>query len=129
MSERASGSFARTSAQGRADGFSSDSVSFEAIAAVVETKSDSQSARSSSSSPSWSIWRVIRLLRLAVALHHRRLDHLLPPLRLEAEGRLCRLFLPASWCDENRLLMQNLEREQQYLLNHGWELEWLPTNP
>ena len=74
-----------------------------------------------------SIWRVIRLLRLAVALHHRRLDHLLPPLRLEAEGRLCRLFLPASWCDENRLLMQNLEREQHYLLNHGWELEWLPT--
>ena len=27
----------------------------------------------------------------------------------------------------NRLLMQNLEREQHYLLNHGWELEWLPT--
>lgn len=43
-----------------------------------------------------SIWRVIRLLRLAVALHHRRLDHLLPPLRLEAEGRLCRLFYPPA---------------------------------
>lgn len=37
-------------------------------------------------------------------------------------------LLPTSWCDENRLLMQNLEREQQYLLNHGWELEWLPTD-
>ena len=74
-----------------------------------------------------SIWRAIRILRLAVALHHRRLDNLLPTLRLEAEGNLCRLFLPANWAEANRLLVQNLVREQQYMEALGWELDLQTT--
>ncbi|MGL4204605.1 MAG: exopolyphosphatase [Aeromonadaceae bacterium] len=73
--------------------------------------------------PDAAIWRCIRILRLAVALHHRRLDHLLPPLTLKAEGDHCSLSLPAQWCEANRLLMQNLEREQGYLQAQGWQLE------
>ena len=69
------------------------------------------------------IWRCIRILRLAVALHHRRLDKLLPPLTLTARETGCTLTLPTAWCEENRLLMQNLEREQDYLQALGWQLE------
>ncbi len=72
--------------------------------------------------PDEEIWRCIRLLRLAVALHHRRLDHLLPDLHLHAEQQRCTLTLPLAWCQENKLLLQNLEREQGYLAAAGWEL-------
>lgn len=67
------------------------------------------------------VWRCIRLLRLAVALHHRRLDHLLPDLHLSASGDQCRLILPTDWCQANRLLLQNLERGQNYI-TLGWQL-------
>lgn len=69
-----------------------------------------------------SIWRCIRLLRLAVALHHRRLDHVLPEIQLQAQDDTCTLTLPADWCQENRLLVQNLEREQDYLQAQSWQL-------
>lgn len=69
------------------------------------------------------VWRCIRLLRLAVALHHRRLDHLLPELHLSASGEHCQLTLPTDWCQANRLLLQNLEREQNYITALGWQLE------
>lgn len=69
------------------------------------------------------VWRLIRLLRLAVALHHRRLDHLLPDLHLQAKDDVLTLILPAQWCEQNKLLMQNLEREQAYNATMGWTLE------
>lgn len=78
--------------------------------------------------PDQAIWRCIRILRLAIALNHRRLDHLLPALTLSAEGARCILTLPASWCEANRLLMQNLEREQEYLQAQGWQLELIQAS-
>ena len=75
--------------------------------------------------PDVHVWRLIRLLRLAVALHHRRLDHLLPELKLTVSDETLTLTLPETWCEQNRLLMQNLEREQGYCQNMGWELQLL----
>ncbi|MCD8547436.1 MAG: hypothetical protein LRY38_03075 [Aeromonadaceae bacterium] len=69
------------------------------------------------------MWRCIRLLRLAVALHHRRQDGALPPLQLKAKEHKLTLSLPATWCQENQLLMQNLTREQKYTQELGWELK------
>jgi len=40
---------------------------------------------------------------------------------------LCRLFLPANWAEANRLLVQNLVREQQYMEALGWELDLQTT--
>lgn len=71
------------------------------------------------------VLRCIRLLRLAVALHHRRQDDLVPPLSASAEGDSISLTLPESWCEANRLLMQNLEKEQRYCREMGWRLELL----
>ncbi|GAA4496074.1 exopolyphosphatase [Pseudaeromonas paramecii] len=69
------------------------------------------------------LWRCIRLLRLAVALHHRRQDGVLPPLHLKAKEHKLTLSLPAAWCRDNALLMQNLTREQKYAQELGWELK------
>jgi len=32
------------------------------------------------------------------------------------------LILPNRWCENNKLLMQNLEREQKYMKAMLWEL-------
>ncbi|MEW7864181.1 exopolyphosphatase [Aeromonas diversa] len=68
------------------------------------------------------VLRCIRLLRLAVALHHRRQDDLLPPLEVQVSEEALTLRLPATWCEANRLLMQNLEKEQRYGREAGWPL-------
>ncbi|PJG58981.1 exopolyphosphatase [Aeromonas cavernicola] len=68
------------------------------------------------------VLRCIRILRLAVAAHHKRQDDLLPPWHVDAEGEQLVVNLPASWCEENRLLMQNLEKEQRYCHEQGWPL-------
>ncbi|MDO2947304.1 exopolyphosphatase [Aeromonas simiae] len=70
-----------------------------------------------------SVLRCIRLLRLAVAMHHRRQDELLPSLRASAAESRMTLELPEGWCEANRLLMQNLEKEQRYCHEMGWTLE------
>ncbi|MFM4825527.1 exopolyphosphatase [Aeromonas bivalvium] len=70
------------------------------------------------------VLRCIRILRLAVAANHRRLDGLLPPWQARARGEGLTLTLPAPWCEENRLLMQNLEKEQAYCAEQGWRLDF-----
>lgn len=68
------------------------------------------------------IWRCIRLLRIAVALHHRRLDGILPHIGIRVIGDTMTLILPKQWTENNKLLMQNLEREQKYMKAMLWEL-------
>ena len=66
------------------------------------------------------VLRCIRILRLAVAAHHRRQDNLLPEWRVQAAGDQLVVTLPIDWCDENRLLIQNLEKEHRYCQEQGW---------
>lgn len=70
------------------------------------------------------VLRCIRILRLAVAAHHRRQDNLLPPWNVQAAGDQLVVNLPTQWCEENRLLMQNLEKEQRYCEEQGWPLHY-----
>ncbi|MEI4987304.1 exopolyphosphatase [Aeromonas caviae] len=68
------------------------------------------------------VLRCIRILRLAVAAHHRRQDNLLPEWNVQAAGDQLVVTLPLNWCDENKLLMQNLEKEHRYCHEQGWPL-------
>ncbi|MBL0517609.1 exopolyphosphatase [Aeromonas caviae] len=68
------------------------------------------------------VLRCIRILRLAVAAHHRRQDNLLPEWNVQAAGDQLLVTLPLDWCDENKLLMQNLEKEHRYCHEQGWPL-------
>lgn len=68
------------------------------------------------------VLRCIRILRLAVAAHHRRQDNLLPEWNVQAAGDQLVVTLPLDWCDENKLLMQNLEKEHRYCHEQGWPL-------
>ncbi len=68
------------------------------------------------------VLRCIRILRLAVAAHHRRQDNLLPEWNVQAAGDQLVVTLPLDWCDENKLLMQNLEKEHRYCQEQGWPL-------
>jgi len=68
------------------------------------------------------VWRCIRLLRLAVTLHHRRQDGIVPALHARAEADSLTLMLPGHWTWEHRLLMQNLEREQKFMRDQQWQL-------
>lgn len=70
------------------------------------------------------VLRCIRILRLAVAAHHTRQDNLLPAWDIEAKGDQLVVKLPEIWCQENRLLMQNLEKEQRYCQDQGWPLHF-----
>ena len=71
------------------------------------------------------VLRCIRILRLAVAAHHRRQDNLLPEWNVQAAGDQLVVTLPLDWCDENKLLMQNLEKEHRYCHEQGWPLLFL----
>ncbi|HEH9403882.1 exopolyphosphatase [Aeromonas bestiarum] len=68
------------------------------------------------------VLRCIRILRLAVAAHHRRQDNLLPEWKVQAAEDQLVVTLPIDWCDENRLLIQNLEKEHRYCQEQGWPL-------
>ena len=68
------------------------------------------------------VLRCIRILRLAVAAHHRRQDNLLPEWNVQVAGDQLVVTLPLDWCDENKLLMQNLEKEHRYCHEQGWPL-------
>ncbi len=68
------------------------------------------------------VLRCIRILRLAVAAHHRRQDNLLPEWKVQAAGDQLVVTLPLDWCEENKLLMQNLEKEHRYCQEQGWPL-------
>lgn len=68
------------------------------------------------------VLRCIRILRLAVAAHHRRQDNLLPEWKVAAQGDQLVVTLPLDWCEENKLLMQNLEKEHRYCQEQGWPL-------
>ncbi len=70
------------------------------------------------------VLRCIRILRLAVAAHHRRQDNLLPEWNVQAAGDQLVVTLPLDWCDENKLLMQNLEKEHRYCHEQGWPLQF-----
>lgn len=68
------------------------------------------------------VLRCIRILRLAVAAHHKRQNHLLPVWNVRAACDQLVVNLSASWCEENRLLMQNLKKEQRYCNGQGLPL-------
>ena len=57
-----------------------------------------------------------------MALNHRRMDELLPHIGIRVIGDTMTLMLPNRWCENNKLLMQNLEREQKYMKAMLWEL-------
>ena len=68
------------------------------------------------------VLRCIRILRLAVAAHHKRQDNLLPEWKVAVQGDQLVVTLPIDWCEDNRLLMQNLEKEHRYCQEQGWPL-------
>ena len=50
------------------------------------------------------------------------MDELLPHIGIRVIGDTMTLILPNHWCENNKLLMQNLEREQKYMKAMLWEL-------
>ncbi|MGL4775547.1 MAG: exopolyphosphatase, partial [Aeromonas veronii] len=49
-------------------------------------------------------------------------DNLLPEWKVAVQGDQLVVTLPIDWCEENRLLMQNLEKEHRYCQEQGWPL-------
>ena len=97
----------------------------QALTALVRFHRKTFKAYEFSSIPNYddeALWKTIRILRLAVALNHRRLDNILPTFDISIVDENTLLSLPESWADNNKLLMQNLEREQKYLKVMNWAL-------
>jgi exopolyphosphatase/guanosine-5'-triphosphate,3'-diphosphate pyrophosphatase len=84
--------------------------------------------RASSTIPD-SAWRekVLRLallLRLAVLLNRSRSTVELPPIRLAADDINIGLKFPRGWLADNPLTVADLAREQKYLQNAGFRLDF-----
>ncbi|MDX1482796.1 MAG: Ppx/GppA phosphatase family protein, partial [Woeseiaceae bacterium] len=68
--------------------------------------------------------RLAILLRLAVLLHRSRSRNSLPPIAVSAGGRHLKLEFPKAWLDDNPLTIADLAREQAYLRDVGYELDF-----
>lgn len=67
--------------------------------------------------------RMLALLRLAVLFHRARSDEVVPDLRVNADGDLLRLTLPAQWLEEHPLSAADLEREVTWISAAGIQLQ------
>ena len=66
--------------------------------------------------------RLAILLRLAVIFHRGRIKNGLPAVMVKADGKKLKLELPAQWLDSHPLTQADLETEQRYLGDIGYEL-------
>ncbi|WP_323813650.1 Ppx/GppA phosphatase family protein [Cellvibrio sp. NN19] len=66
--------------------------------------------------------RLAILLRLAVIFHRGRIKNGLPAVMVKADGKKLKLELPAQWLDTHPLTQADLETEQRYLGDIGYEL-------
>ena len=66
---------------------------------------------------------LVRILRLAILVNGQRNDDPLPELQLSVEDDVWTLRSDnKNWLDENKLLHADLQTEQQFWANVGWEL-------
>lgn len=66
--------------------------------------------------------RLAILLRLAVIFHRGRIKNGLPAVMVKADGKKLKLELPPQWLDSHPLTQADLETEQRYLGDIGYEL-------
>lgn len=69
------------------------------------------------------VQRLAVVLRLAVILHRGRDPAPVPPVRLLADGKTCRLLCDADWLAERPLTRADLAREAELLFRTGIALE------
>src|SRR5690606_9722869 len=67
--------------------------------------------------------RLAILLRLAVIFHRGRIKHNPSTTFLTAKGQQLRLSLPRPWLQQHPLTLADLEAEQRYLSELGYDLE------
>lgn len=70
-----------------------------------------------------SVLRLIVLLRLAIVLHRRRSEDLLPNIALKLGNSSIRLEFPKDWLAEHPLLRADLDSEASYLKAAGYKLK------
>jgi exopolyphosphatase/guanosine-5'-triphosphate,3'-diphosphate pyrophosphatase len=68
------------------------------------------------------LYPMIRCLRLAVLLHGQRQSEPLPNLTIQANREHWHLIFPMDWHISNRLLIADLQKEQEYWYKSGWLL-------
>ena len=66
--------------------------------------------------------RLLMILRLAVLLNRSRKGTEQPPVSLDVSGRTINISFDADWLDANPLTIADLEREQEFLSQVGYEL-------
>ena len=66
--------------------------------------------------------RLTRILRLAIILSMRRLDDVLPQVKLSCDGEDLTLILPGGWLDKHPLMRAELEAEIDVHKRAGWSL-------
>ncbi len=66
--------------------------------------------------------RLAMLLRLATIFHRGRIKDGLPNIKISAHKSQLQLSLPAKWLDKHPLTLADLETEQRYLDNIGYQL-------
>ena len=66
--------------------------------------------------------RLVVILRLAVLLNRSRNDAELPPMAVTAFDDGLSIGMDADWLADNPLTIADLEREQEYLAEVGYEL-------
>lgn len=81
--------------------------------------------------PSFSLYKkkqvveLIRILRLAVILNGQRNDEITLSFKLDVDGDSWNLTTNnPNWLEENKLLHADLQTEQEYWSNAGWELKF-----
>lgn len=67
-------------------------------------------------------FRLVRILRLAVILSMRRLDEVMPEIKIEVTNEDINLHLPENWLETNPLSKAELNQESAYQAEHGWRL-------
>ncbi len=66
--------------------------------------------------------RLLMLLRLAVLLNRSRKETEYPPVTLSVSGKHLTLVFDSTWLSENPLSIADLEREQEFLSQVGYDL-------
>lgn len=67
--------------------------------------------------------RLLLLLRLSVLLHRNRSEDALPRIKLAVDGNTLQISIDEEWLEANPLTIADLEREQGFLEQVGYELQ------
>ena len=67
--------------------------------------------------------RLAILLRMAAIFHRGRIKEGLPNLKLKADNKKIKLSLPTAWINEHPLTQADLETEQRYIGDIGYQLD------